>query len=423
MTSAPPTGPDAGPTADASMAEAVVLIVDDNGPNCILLERILTRAGVAEVHSTSNPFEVLPLVEQLNPHLLLLDLHMPGMDGIAVMEALADRAQPDEYLPVIVLTADATSAARHQVLEAGATDFLTKPVERTEVVLRVRNHLHTRALHDRLHARNEELATEVAEHRRMDEGARAVFAAKERRIRELIESGPQAIAFQPIAELATGNVVGFEALSRFTCEPLRPPDQWFAEAAEVGCAVELELAAVASALAQAEQLPPSSVVSVNVSPVTACNPALAPLLRRRAADRLFIEITEHDRVDDYEQLLTALAELRGTGVRLAVDDAGAGFASLQHILTLRPEIIKLDIALTRDIDTDPIKRALASSLVAFSREISSQLVAEGIETASELTTLVDLGVTWGQGFHLGRPAPVETHMAAAGSPSDAATSD
>jgi EAL domain-containing protein (putative c-di-GMP-specific phosphodiesterase class I) len=245
----------------------------------------------------------------------------------------------------------------------------------------------------------------------MDDRARDALAAKERRVREVIESGPPAIAFQPIAELATGAIIGYEALSRFTSEPLRSPDQWFAEAAEVGRGVELELAAVASALAHAEGLPDRSVVSVNVSPVTACSPDLAALLQRREAGLLVIEITEHDRVDDYERLLAALNDLREIGVRLAVDDAGAGFASLQHILTLRPEIIKLDIALTRDIDQDPIKRALASSLVTFSREISSRLVAEGIETAGELGTLIDLGVAWGQGYHLGRPAPAEAHVA------------
>ncbi|HMJ76889.1 MAG TPA: EAL domain-containing protein, partial [Iamia sp.] len=319
----------------------------------------------------------------------------------------AEATAPDEYLPVIVLTADATSAARHRVLEAGATDFLTKPVERTEVVFRVRNHLHTRSLHARLHARNEELVAEVQEHRRLDHRARALLAAKERRIRELIESGPPEIAFQPIAELATGAIVGYEALARFTAEPRRPPDHWFAEATEVGRGVELELAAVTAALAETERLPAGTVVSVNVSPVAACSPDLPALLGVRDGRLVVLEITEHERVDDYEQLLVALGRLRETGVRLAVDDAGAGFASLQHILTLRPDVIKLDIALTRDIDRDPIKRALASSLVAFSGEIGSRLVAEGIESEAELAALVDLGVHWGQGFHLGRPRPVD----------------
>ncbi|HEV7723103.1 MAG TPA: EAL domain-containing response regulator [Iamia sp.] len=399
--------PQTATDGDPAMAGAIVLVVDDHAPNCMLLERILTKAGVAEVHSTGDPFRVIPMVEELHPHLVLLDLHMPGMDGIAVMEALAEATPPDEYLPVIVLTADATAAARHRVLEAGATDFLTKPVERTEVVFRVRNHLHTRVLHARLHARNQELASEVEAHRRMDDRARTLLAAKERRVQELIESGPPPMVFQPISELATGTIAGYEALARFTTEPRRSPDQWFAEAAEVGRGVELELAAVREALAHARRLPADAIVSVNVSPVAACSPDLPALLDTRGGRGLVLEITEHERVDDYHQLLAALGRLRETGVRLAVDDAGAGFASLQHILTLRPDVIKLDIALTRDIDRDPIKRALASSLVAFSGEIGSRLVAEGIETEAERAVLVDLGVPWGQGFHLGRPCSVE----------------
>jgi EAL domain-containing protein (putative c-di-GMP-specific phosphodiesterase class I) len=93
-------------------------------------------------------------------------------------------------------------------------------------------------------------------------------------------------------------------------------------------------------------------------------------------------------------------------VRLAVDDAGAGFSSLHHILLLSPDIIKLDITLVRDINRDPVKRALAWSLVTFAREIGSTIIAEGIETAAELATLVELGIPWGQGYHLGRPEPL-----------------
>ncbi len=393
--------------ADPVMAGATVLVVDDHPPNCILLKRILTKAGVADVHTTGDPLGVVELVEHLRPDLVLLDLHMPGMDGVAVMGALAAVGGADEHLPVIVLTADATSAARDRVLEAGATDFLTKPVDRSEVVLRVRNHLKARALHARLQIHNRELENEVETRRRVEEEARVERAEKERRIRAILDAGPPTIVFQPIAELATGQVVSYEALTRFAAEPQRPPDQWFTEASEVGRGVELELASVMAALAEAERLPPEVGVSINVSPAAATSPDLVDLLGPERGRRLLLEITEHERIDDYESLLDALGRLREAGVRLAVDDAGAGFSSLQHILTLRPDVIKLDISLTRDIDQDPIKRALASSLVSFSADIGSRLVAEGIETESERTTLVDLGVPWGQGYHLGRPAPLD----------------
>ncbi|MBV8960015.1 MAG: EAL domain-containing protein, partial [Actinobacteria bacterium] len=149
-----------------------------------------------------------------------------------------------------------------------------------------------------------------------------------------------------------------------------------------------------------------AVLAINVSPTTAMTGELAQLLARYPQERLVLELTEHAQVDDYDRLLEALTRLRSRGVCLAVDDAGAGFASLHHILLLSPDIIKLDISLVRDIHEDPVKRALACSLVTFAREIGSTIIAEGIETPDELATLADLGVPWGQGYHLGRPAPL-----------------
>ena len=116
-----------------------------------------------------------------------------------------------------------------------------------------------------------------------------------------------------------------------------------------------------------------------------------------------LELTEHAGIADYNELAEALAPLRESGVRLSVDDAGAGFASLRHILNLRPDIIKLDIGLIRGIDADPARRALASALVGFAAEIGAVIVAEGIETPDELATLCALRVTYGQGYHLARP--------------------
>ena len=119
-----------------------------------------------------------------------------------------------------------------------------------------------------------------------------------------------------------------------------------------------------------------------------------------------MEITEHEPVEDYEELAGALRPLRELGVRIAIDDAGAGYASLRHTLALAPDIVKVDIALTSAIDTDRAKRALASALISFADEMGITIVAEGIETEASLRTLVDLGVRYGQGFHLARPAPL-----------------
>jgi EAL domain-containing protein (putative c-di-GMP-specific phosphodiesterase class I) len=135
------------------------------------------------------------------------------------------------------------------------------------------------------------------------------------------------------------------------------------------------------------------------------SPELASVLSVDAA-RVVVEITEHEAIEDYESLLPRLADLRARGVRVAIDDAGAGFASLRHTLRIAPDIVKLDISLTRDIGTDRGRQALASALVSFADEMRMTVVAEGIETAEELEMLLELGVRQGQGFFLAEPKPL-----------------
>jgi EAL domain-containing protein (putative c-di-GMP-specific phosphodiesterase class I) len=392
------------------------LVVDDHAPNLALFERILRKAGANQVHVTMDPRSVVALYSSVQPDLVLLDLHMPGMDGVAVMEAIRQATPDNDFVPVIVLTADATSEARDRVLTAGASDFLTKPVDRAEVVLRVRNLLHTRALHGRLRAHNANLQAEIAERDAAADRAQAEASTRRQRIKRVLDSDAPRIVFQSIAQLDPRRTIGYEALARFDHEPIRPPDLWFADAADVGLGVELELAALRAALQQLPSLDADAFLTLNISPATAITPQLTALLARHPQHRLVLEITEHAQVENYDRLLDALSRLRTAGVRLAVDDAGAGYASLQHILRLCPDIIKLDTTLVRDINHDPIKRALASSLVTFARDIGSIITAEGIETAEELDTLVDLGVPWGQGYHLGRPDHLPHRRALATSP-------
>ncbi|HEV8420861.1 MAG TPA: EAL domain-containing protein, partial [Actinomycetota bacterium] len=127
------------------------------------------------------------------------------------------------------------------------------------------------------------------------------------------------------------------------------------------------------------------------------------LLRQAPATRIVVEITEHAQVADYAELLEALGDFRSRGGRLAIDDAGAGFASLRHVLVLLPDVIKLDISLTQGIDRDRNRRALASAMISFAAEIGATIIAEGIETRDELDSLRSLGVRYGQGFYIGRP--------------------
>jgi EAL domain-containing protein (putative c-di-GMP-specific phosphodiesterase class I) len=238
--------------------------------------------------------------------------------------------------------------------------------------------------------------------------AAALRAEKEKveRIRSVLERGLIKMVFQPIADLADGTVTGVEALARFAVEPPRTPDVWFEEAEAVNLREELELAAVMLALAHPELLPEGCYLSINLSPETVTSARFAELLPDMPAKRIVLEVTEHARVEDYGALRGALQEFRARGGRLAVDDAGAGFASLKHILRLAPEVVKLDREVAQGIDVDRPRRALASALISFAFDIGAEVVAEGIETRSEVDALRDLGVSYGQGYFLARPGPI-----------------
>ncbi|HEY2935003.1 MAG TPA: EAL domain-containing protein [Gaiellaceae bacterium] len=241
---------------------------------------------------------------------------------------------------------------------------------------------------------------------RLDRSDRERDAA---RIRGICAEGELAMVFQPIFELDGGACLAFEALTRFPGEPGVPSGLWFARAAEVGVGVELELAAVRTALTHLDDLPEGVLLSLNVSPAAAVAPGFEALIEP-AAERVIIELTEHERVEEYAPLEAVLTRLRERGATVAVDDVGAGFASLRHILSLAPDIVKLDLSLTREIETDPGCRALTSALVEFTDGIGAAIAAEGIETEGELALLRDLGVDQGQGYLLGYPLALEGQL-------------
>lgn len=223
------------------------------------------------------------------------------------------------------------------------------------------------------------------------------------RVSSVLEAKAFNLVYQPIVHLSDRKIIGFEALTRFWSRPVRSPSVWFAEATEVGCSEELEMAAIAQALEGITAIPDHVYLSINVSPEHILNGAISRVLQAMPLHRIMLEVTEHVAISDYSQFQKQLTPLRDRGLRLAVDDAGAGYASFLHILKLSPNIIKLDISLIRNIDTDPTRRALTAALVGFAQQTHTSLVAEGVETPSELTTLQQLQVNMAQGYLLGYP--------------------
>ena len=233
-----------------------------------------------------------------------------------------------------------------------------------------------------------------------------------RRIESVLANEAIDPVFQPIVELDSGRTIAYEALSRFPDDQAYAPDRWFDDAWRVGLGIPLELLAARIAAAAAlPRLPDKVGLSINASPPTVAARGFLQSFGNRS-NRVAVEVTEHLRIDDNEDVRLNLSPLRAAGGQVAIDDFGAGYASLQHILKISPEWIKLDISLTERIGRDPIAQALATALVTFAEKIDVCVVAEGIEAADDLAMLRELGIRYGQGFHLGRPASLDEALAA-----------
>ncbi|MCF6505943.1 EAL domain-containing protein [Blastococcus sp. MG754426] len=250
------------------------------------------------------------------------------------------------------------------------------------------------------------LADLISDHfRQAGAGTAPDLAARRARVRAFLAQGAVEVHLQPVVELTTGRTAGYEALSRFPGWGGDGPAALFAEAAAVGVGVELEEAALRATLAGAGRLPDGLTLAVNLSPDALLCPTVVDALLEHAGCPLAVEITEHSRVDDYEAVVAVTRGLRRAGVAVSVDDAGAGYASLRHILRLDPDVIKLDIGLVVGLHTDPARQAMTSAMVAFADETGARLVAEGVEHTEERNVLVARGVRYGQGYLLGRPRP------------------
>jgi EAL domain-containing protein (putative c-di-GMP-specific phosphodiesterase class I)/DNA-binding response OmpR family regulator len=523
-----------------------VLVVDDQDDLRRLLVLALRRHDF-EVVEAGTGEAAMDILQTQPVDVLVLDMGLPGMSGTAVVEALRLRAET-ATLPVLLMTGSGTDRSVIEGLEAGADDFLAKPVRLDELVARVRAHLRSRAawsgvVEDELRIRTsvvgalghmalssdpeavaEAVVNEIA--RRTDSPfievlqltsgdrlqplaassqsggvtrggptlpqrrARLLLARAsegpwvERPVREqgdedgplwsarlgLVAGAPiyagevlvgllligslaeqagtvrdrpaklmaaaidyasilTAVAgtaladrretgdeqarlrqdlaarayhsvFQPIIELETRRVVGFEALTRF--DDGTPPDVRFADATRLGLGSEFELAAIEAALAEAHRLPSDTFLSLNVSPSVAL--AAGELLKGRLNGnqrQIVLELTEHVPISDYLPLRQAIDRLGK--VQIAVDDAGAGYASLRHILELRPAFAKLDISLVRGIDGDELRQAMAAGMQYYALRSGCRLVAEGVETDEEARVLLELGVDLAQGYLFGRP--------------------
>jgi EAL domain-containing protein (putative c-di-GMP-specific phosphodiesterase class I)/AmiR/NasT family two-component response regulator len=383
----------------AAYNDMSVLIVDDNASNVALMAALIQEQGMHRIHTETDARRVPRRLVEDDPDLIVLDLHMPYVDGHILLTQI-QRYAGGTYLPVLVLTADTTSAARDRALTQGAQDYLTKPVDAAEATLRMANLLQTRRLLTTLRQ-----TVEPAPHER---GRRWVdHAERRRRTDAVLRDGSITPIFRPVVDVNTLQIVGHEGLSRFPDEFGISPQQWFADAFTVGLGPELEWQTAMNALGCLDALPGDTFLAINMSPSTIMYTHERELCPPDACARVVVELTEHVPIEDYSVVQRALETVRSYGARLAAADLGSGYAGFRHLVSLRPDIIKLDMSLVRGINASAEQRALASALVAFAADVDAQVIAEGVETQAELEALRDVGVAWAQGFHFGPPGPLE----------------
>lgn len=384
------------------MRPTTILVADDDPTLHRYLGAIFApQPTLSIVGNAFTADDAITMAKRLQPDIALVDVEMPGQGTTAAAGILA--VSPNTR--VVALTAHDDTAHVLGMVISGASGYVIKDTDALELASIVRKvaqgHIEIPG----------NIVSEVLKQ------AAEILSRKEReeiehlKLRERVVEATRGEAvtsvFQPVVELETGRAVAYEALTRFDLEPLDPPDVWFERAAVVGLLEELEAVALDRALGYFAVLPDDVIVSINVSPAAITSERCRALLANAPLDRTILEITEHAPVEEYGILQESLTALRRSGMKLAIDDAGAGFASLKHILLVEPDIIKLDVGLTRDIHLDVRKKALAEALISFATSTDTTIVAEGIENEDEMAALQALGVRFGQGYHLGRPQPWE----------------
>jgi EAL domain-containing protein (putative c-di-GMP-specific phosphodiesterase class I) len=389
------------------MERISVLIADDEETVLDTLAAIVgIEPNMEVVAAARDAATAIELAAREQPDVAIVDVRMPGGGGQRAAREIIRRSPPTR---VLALSAHEDASTVLSMLRAGALGYVVKGESTQDIIDAIYRCLNEEptlsgvATDDLAHALAEGLHRATAGPRQQ----RRRYA----RIRRVLDGDHLTMAFQPVVDLDDDTVVGFEALARFDARPTRPANEWFAEADAVGLLQELELAAVRLAVGELDRLPRHCYLSLNVSPQTAMSDGLREAISAVPLDRIVLEITEHAPVDDYAELWTAVAPLRERGMRLAIDDAGAGFASLRHIVRLTPDLVKLDITLVRNIGGDEVRRAVVTALDAFGSKIGAGMVAEGVETAEELAALKAIGIRYAQGFHLGAPGPLPDGLA------------
>ena len=372
-------------------SRGLVLIVDDEAAIRFGVSEALSYAGY-QVEAVSDGEEALQRIAARRFEAVLSDISMPGMDGVELLRRVR---RLDFDLPVILLTGDPRLETAIGAVDAGALRYLQKPVSLAEI----ESALETAVRLCRLARWKRDSLAYLGEHRLMAD-PHALEWALDEALKSLF------LAAQPIVRAADGSLFGRELLLR-SITPRLPDPPAVLEAAERLGRVR-DVGRIVRRLAAGVAIQAGTCLFINVHSLELEDEELhsrqGPLTG--SAKDVVLEVTERGRIDAVSDLTRRVARLRSFGYRIAVDDFGAGYAALNSFATLRPDIAKLDMALVRSVDRDPYRRRLVTSVTSMCRDLGILVVAEGIETDAEKTTLIELGCDLLQGFLIGPPQPV-----------------
>ena len=383
-----------------------VLVVDDQPEVRAALGALVAgEPGLELVGSGRDAREAIALAAMHQPDIALVDYKMPG-GGPAAIRGIRAKSPATR---VVGLSAYGNRTSVHEMLRAGAMGYVVKGSSVDEI-----RHAIDLALRDQAPLSAEvgaDVVRALTERLQADDLAFERRHEFRRRIELAIQPGAIDPVFQPVVDLQSRRLLGYEGLMRLPADREKPVEQWLEDAVVAGLGIDLEAAAIRAIADKLPFLPPDLRIGVNVSPAAVLTDEVSDLLASLGPQTMVVELTEHAEVEDYDSLASCLAGLRSAGLRISIDDVGAGFASLRHILRLSPDSLKIDRSVSGSCEDDPAALALVRALVSFADALGIDVIAEGIESAAAAELLRDLGVRYGQGYHFGRPAPVEEIVA------------
>ena len=368
-----------------------VLVVDDDPDVLAVYTEILTENGFA-VDAASDGFRAIEHLRAGSYDVILSDISMPGMDGIQFLRAVRDF---DLDVPVILSTGNPALETAVRAVEEGAFRYLFKPVGASELEEVVRRAARLHAL-----ARLKRQSLDLLGQGRWSLGDRASLEPRFERALQTLW-----MAFQPIVAPSTHSVFAYEALVRSDEPTLPMPSELFRAAERLGRIADLGLSIRRKVAEALQNAPVDVLLFVNVHPLNLNDEQLyspsGPL--SRVAKRIVIEVTERASLDTIPDIRGKIAALKSLGFRLALDDLGAGYAGLGALTQIEPDVVKIDMSLIRNVDAHPTKQTVIRSMATLCRELDMRMVAEGVETEAERSTLAGLGCDLLQGFLFGQP--------------------